>query len=152
MLELDFLSLKETDIAWLAGLFEGEAYFGLDSRSSTRYKVSTSPPSPYIRIAMTDEDVIERVSKLVNKPYFTPRRLTATKKQVYICHIGDRSTLKLLLPRLLPYMGLRRQKTILNCLNALKDWEIWYLEGGRKKMAQQGSLAKSIKKKLSADP
>jgi hypothetical protein len=133
LFELDFKNLKETDIAWLAGLFEGEAYFGLDNRSATRYKVSTSPPAPYIRISMTDEDVIAKVSKLVNKSYFSPRRLTATKKQVYICHIGDRSTLKLLLPLILPYMVLRRQKKILECIKALKDWEVWYLKRSRKK-------------------
>lgn len=149
LLESTFLNLKEEDIAWLAGLFEGEAYFGLDNRSSTRYKVSTAPPSVYIKIAMTDEDVIRKVSLFVNKSYFSPRRLTVAKKQVYICHIGDHSTLLFLLPRLLPYMGFRRQKSILECLKALNDWKIWYDEGGRKKMAQQGSLSK--KKKLSTD-
>lgn len=148
MIKSTFLALNETDIAWLAGLFEGEASFGLDNRSSTRYKVSTTPPSPYIKIARVDEDVIAKVSKLVNKNYFSPRRLTASKKQVFICSIGDRSTLKYLLPRLLPYMGERRQKSILSCLKAISDWETWYLEGGRKKMAQQGSLAKKVKKSL----
>jgi hypothetical protein len=151
LLKSIFLDLKETDIAWLAGLFEGEASFGLDTRSATRYKNSTAPPSPYIKIAMTDEDIIAKVSKLVNKSYFSPRRLTVTKKQVYICHIGDRSTLNFLLPRLLPYMGARRQKTILNCLKELNNWKIWYLKGGRKKMAQQGPLAKKIKKKFSTE-
>nr|YP_009367899.1 putative LAGLIDADG homing endonuclease [Hazenia capsulata]ARK14898.1 putative LAGLIDADG homing endonuclease [Hazenia capsulata] len=129
------LNLSETEMAWLAGLFEGEAYFGLDNRSATRYKVSTTPMAPYIRISMVDEDVIAKVSRLVNKIYFSPSRLTSTKKKVYVCHIGDRLTLKYLLPRLVPYMGLRRQKTILNCLKTLDDWEVWYLERKRKKMA-----------------
>lgn len=68
--ETAILNWSETDIAWLAGLFEGEASFGLEGRSSSRYKVSTAPAFPYIKIAMTDEDAIAKVSKLVNKTYF----------------------------------------------------------------------------------
>ena len=41
------LSLTEIEIAWLAGLIEGEGNFGLDARSATRCKVSTAPASPY---------------------------------------------------------------------------------------------------------
>ena len=96
------LALSEIEIAWLAGLLEGEGNFGLDARSAKRYKVSTAPPSPFLRISMTDQDIIERVSKLVNKSCFSPTRLTAKGKRVYICHIGDRATLAMLLPRLFP--------------------------------------------------
>jgi hypothetical protein len=62
--------VTEIEIAWLAGLFEGVSYFGLDTRSVKRYNVSTSPPPPFIKLAMVDKDIIERVSKLVNKNYF----------------------------------------------------------------------------------
>jgi hypothetical protein len=120
------LELKETNIAWLAGLFEGEASFQLDKRSRKRYRNSTSPPNPFIKIAMVDEDVISKVSELVNKSYFSPKRLTSTGKQVYICHIGDRATLFSLLPRRLPYMEMRRQNQIKQCLAALQEYKIWY--------------------------
>ena len=80
-LKTSYLSLSETEIAWLAGLFEGEAYFGFDKRSSIRYKVSTAPMAPYIKISMTDQDLIEKVSKLLNKTYFSPTRLTSKKKR-----------------------------------------------------------------------
>lgn len=119
------LYLSETKIAWLAGLFEGEAYFGLDKRPQTRYKNSTAPPAPFIKIAMTDEDIISHVAKLLNKKYYKPSRLTNTGKKVYVCHIGDRETLIFLLPRLLPYMGKRRKATIETCIIELKNWEIW---------------------------
>lgn len=118
-----FLGLEEINIAWLAGWFEGKAYFGLDTRSSIRYKVSTTSPFPYIRISMTDEEVISKVAKLVDKTYFSPSRLTSKGKKVFLCHIGDRSTLKYLLPRLLPYMGIRRQAAIQKCLQAFNEWE-----------------------------
>lgn len=40
------LNLSEVEIAWLAGLFEGEAYFNLDKRPQKRYINSTAPPAP----------------------------------------------------------------------------------------------------------
>jgi hypothetical protein len=56
------LCLTETEIAWIAGLFEGEACFGLDFRSKKRYKLSTSPSIPFVKISMIDQDFIEKVS------------------------------------------------------------------------------------------
>ena len=74
---------------------------------------------------MTDEDIIHRVAKLLNKNYFSPKRLTKTGKKVFICHIGDRGMLIYLLPRLLPYMGKRRQQKIQICIEELQKWVIW---------------------------
>ena len=133
------IALSEIEIAWLAGLLEGEGSFGLDARSAKRYNVSTAPPSPFLRISMTDQDIIERVSKLVNKKYFSPKRLTTTGKRVYIVHVGDRATLGTLLPRLFPYFGKRRQETVQKCLD---EWEMWYTAGNRREMAKRGPLSK----------
>ncbi len=119
------LNLSEVEIAWLAGLFEGEAYFNLDKRPQKRYINSTAPPAPFIKIAMVDEDIIARVAKLLNKKYYTPSRLTTKNKKVYVCHIGDRQTLIYLLPKLLPYMGKRRTDIINECITELKNWKLW---------------------------
>ena len=135
-------ALSEIEVAWLAGLLEGEGNFGLYARSAERYEVSTAPPSPFLRISMTDQDIIERVGKLVNKRPFTPERLTATGKRVYIVHVGSRATLISLLPRLFPYLGKRRQEAVQKCLDALTEWEIWYAAGNRREMAKQGPLSK----------
>ena len=139
------LNLKPTDIAWLAGLFEGEASFLLDKRSKQRYKISTWPNSPYISIQMVDKDVIARVDQLVNKRYVILKRKTIQNKFVYKVHIGDRSTLRYLLPLLLPYLGTRRQDSVQLCLNVLNEWETWYLEGGRSQMAKLGPKTKKSK-------
>ena len=145
------LVLSEIEIAWLAGLLEGEGNFGLDTRSAKRYNVSTAPPSPFLRISMTDQDIIERVSKLVNKKCFSATRLTATGKRVHIVHIGDRATLAMLLPRLFPYFGKRRQESVQKCLDALAEWEIWYAAGNRREMAKQGPLSKKLMASKSFD-
>ena len=136
------LNLSATEIAWLSGLFEGEASFLLDQRSKQRYTVSTAPSNPYISIQMTDEDVIVKVAKLLNKTYTVLARKTARTKSVYKVYVGDRATLRYLLPLLFPYLGKRRQHDVQLCLNALNEWETWYLEGGRSKMAKLGPKAK----------
>lgn len=138
-------SLSDVDIAWMAGLLEGEGSFGLDKRSKQRYEKSTSPPGPYIKISMTDEDVIQKMAQLVNKTYYSPTRLTAKNKQVYILHIGDRETLLVLLPRLFPHLGKRRQAQVQVCLDALQDWEKWLADGGRSKMAKIGAKVRNQK-------
>jgi hypothetical protein len=84
------LNITETDIAWIAGLLEGEGYFGIDNRSKDRYEVSNTPPAPFIKISMVDEDIIQRLSKLLDKSYFSPSRKTVTGKQVYTLHIGEK--------------------------------------------------------------
>lgn len=141
------LSLTEIEIAWIAGLLEGEGSFGLDKRSVKRYKQSTSPPLPYIQISMVDEDVIGRFSKLVNKTYYSPRRRTSKGKVFYKLHIGDRKTLFYLLPRIFPYLGKRRQQSVQECLDALEAWVQWYASGGRSKMARLGPQQRKTKNK-----
>lgn len=144
------LTLSEIEIAWLAGLIEGEGNFGLDTRSAKQYNVSTSPPSPHLKIAMTDQDIIERLSKLVNKKSFFATRPTVTGKRVYIVHVDDRAILGMLLPRLFPYFGKRRQEAVQKCLDVLAEWEIWYAAGGRREMAKQGPLSKLSKKLMAS--
>ena len=139
------LKLKLTDIAWLAGLLEGEGNFGLDKRSSKRYTNSSSPPAPYIQLSMIDEDVIQKVSKFVQKNYKPLNRKTTTNQTVFKVSIGDRETLRYLLPLIFPYLGSRRKKQVQECLDALKDWEIWYLNDGRGRMAKFGPQAKKKK-------
>lgn len=139
------IHLSETDIAWIAGLLEGEGSFGLDARSSKRYRVSTAPPMPYIRISMTDEDIIAKCSSLLHKSYFSPKRLTSAGKQVYTLHIGDRQTLFYLLPQIFPYLSKRRQKRVQECLDALNDCQVWYSRGGRQEMARRGAIGRHNK-------
>jgi hypothetical protein len=133
------LNLSEVEIAWLAGLFEGEAYFSLDKRPSKRYQNSTAPPAPFIKISMVDEDIIARVASLLNKKYFSPiiSRLTVTNKKVYVCHIGDRQTLIYLFPKILPYMGKRRKEIIETCIKELQNWEKWKIENSKSTQADK---------------
>jgi hypothetical protein len=44
----------------------------LDKRFANKEKEIRLPPNPSLKIAMVDEDVISKVSELVNKSYFRP--------------------------------------------------------------------------------
>jgi hypothetical protein len=132
------LDLTETDIAWIAGLLEGEGYFGIDNRSKDTYKVSKTPPAPFIKISMVDEDIIQRLSKLLDKSYFSPSRKTVKGKQVYTLHIAEKEKVLFILQKILPYMGVRRGERITECISHLQTWKEWVESGGRSEMAKLG--------------
>lgn len=127
--------ISEIDIAWLAGLWEGEGSFSVRLRQK-KYKVSTTPGSIEMKIAMTDEDVIAKVSKLVDKSYFIPNRKTVTGKIVYQLSIGKRETVIQLVKRIIPYLGKRRKEQAEKLLENHFLWEEWYKNGGKSEMAK----------------
>ena len=132
------LDLTETDVAWIAGLLEGEGYFGIDNRSKDRYEISNTPPAPFIKVSMVDEDIIQRLSKLLDKSYFSPSRKTVKDKQVYTLHIGEKEKVLFILQKILPYMGVRRTERITECISHLQTWKEWVEKGGRSEMAKLG--------------
>lgn len=52
--------LQPTDVAWLAGLLEGEGCFYLDRNGSYAY--------PAVALKMTDRDIVERAALMVPGP------------------------------------------------------------------------------------
>lgn len=150
-MQTKMLNLTETDIAWIAGLLEGEAYFGIDNRSKDRYEISNSPPSPFIKISMVDEDIVQRLSKLLDKSYFSPSRKTVTGKQVYTLHIGEKEKLLFILQKILPYMGVRRGERISEGISHLQTWKEWVENGGRVENAKRANQIGQLKRSKSQD-
>ena len=97
--------MKTEDIAWLAGLLEGEGTF--------RFYGAT----PGVRVAMTDKDIIERAAKLMggNIGYEF-----GTKKLVWTTGIYGNQALSLL-EQILPYMGQRRTAKIKDVMQQAAD-------------------------------
>ena len=145
------LNLTETDIAWIAGLLEGEGYFGIDTRSKDRYEISKTPPAPFIKISMVDEDIIQRLSKLLDKSYFSPSRKTVTGKQVYTLHIGEKEKVLFILQKILPYMGMRRGERITESISYLQTWKEWVENGGRVENAKRANKIRQQKQPKSID-
>ena len=145
------LNLTETDIAWIAGLLEGEGYFGIDNRSKDRYEFSNTPPAPFIKVSMVDEDIIQRLSKLLDKSYFSPSRKTVKDKQVYTLHIGEKEKVLFILHKILPYMGVRRAERITECISHLQTWKEWVENGGRVENAKRANQIRQQKQPKSKD-
>lgn len=93
-----------TDIAWLAGLMEGDGCF------------TTNGQIPVISVAMLDKDVIERVAKIFQAKidsYKTPKG----DKICYRAKTARRAIIEPILLAVYPYMGQRRKERIMKLLN-----------------------------------
>ena len=97
--------LSPRDIAWAAGLFEGEGSFG------------TRPQGITASITMTDRDVIDRFSALF--PFGTRyERILPSGKTAYRWCVTKQSAAAGLMMTLYALMGSRRQSKIRECLAA----------------------------------
>lgn len=103
--------MSDTEIAWLAGLIEGEGSFTL-YQGEGRIRV-------LISIQMTDKDVLDRVASIVglgNVVWCTKRE--EHHKDSYKWAISSRVAVTELMMLLYPCMGTRRQARIAECLAA----------------------------------
>ena len=103
------------DFYWFVGLFEGEGSVTLDIHDKGR---------PNLEISMVDLDVMERVSRLLNKSLVsrTPSGKNVkgeSYKLVYKVKITGHKA-QLVIRALLPYMSQRRQEKM---REALEGWQ-----------------------------
>lgn len=113
---VDF-NLSEADLAWLAGLLEGEGSFSLGKAGRSRFL------SPRIDLGMTDEDVVARAAKLMGiSNYHQVRgRKNGWKPFYRLVFAGERCAR--LMRLLLPYMGNRRSDRIRSILSTWSNRE-----------------------------
>jgi hypothetical protein len=104
------------EIAWLAGLLEGEGSF-LPAPPS-------SPGTPRIQMQSTDEDVVAKVARLFHVSYHQ-KHVAGTVSNTGITHRKDSYTVAVrgsraiyLMQRLRPLMGTRRKQQIEQSLSA----------------------------------
>lgn len=101
------------DLAWLAGILEGEGSFIVNSRTRTpKNGEPWKQVDVRVQINMTDEDVISRVAHLIGRNYRTDATPVSRGHKIkYATEIsGHRAVL--LMQHLRPLMGRRRQKQI----------------------------------------
>ena len=106
----DFELMKDTDKAWLAGLFEGEGC------------ITTGSNCVQIKIVMTDKDVIEKVDILFPsssgvKQFKNTEGLG--NKKLYIWRITKGDYVKKFINIILPWLGKRRKEKALWALEYL---------------------------------
>lgn len=129
---------KKTDLAWIAGLLEGEGSFGC--------RVAGTSRNVQIRCHMTDEDVVRLLHKktevgVFGGPYSGGpgcRKCadpSKTYKKRYVWTVSGRDAY-LLMKELLPLMGKRRSRKIKELVKAydavpIKLYRILHLKSGR---------------------
>lgn len=86
--------------AWLAGILEGEGWFSVGDDHRV-----------HIGLSMTDEDVVQRVAKLINVVHISRRVRNSKHKPIFTIYLYGKKALSLM-ALLLPLMGKRRSKKI----------------------------------------
>lgn len=99
--------MSEADLAWLAGLLEGEAWFGLNNQGT---------PSARLVLIMCDRDVVERAAHLMDTHVRGPFRATRSTRDLWEAKLSGEKALQLM-QLLLPHMGERRQAKIAEILD-----------------------------------
>jgi hypothetical protein len=111
------MMLERKDIAWLAGLLEGEGSFICVKSSPTR-------PGNYaairITVQMTDEDVIQRAAQIMGTKVYQRKQIEG-KKTVWGTATSGSSRAAGWMMTLYSLMGKRRQARILECLQIWKE-------------------------------
>ena len=105
--------IKYKDIAWLAGILEGEGSFFIDNQkrklANGDYKTY---PTPTLQVNMSDEDVIARVSQIVDKNYtvidWHHRQNPEHKIQYRVKLTGEKALI--VMRNIYEFMGERRQQ------------------------------------------
>lgn len=114
--------MNSADTAWVAGIVEGEGCMGLDSSGVGTTRTN---PKAYIKVAMTDEDVIRALHQKtgvgnVYGPY--PGGGSKGKdhwKEQWVWHVGKREDVYSIITDILPFLYGRRTLQATTCLDAI---------------------------------
>ena len=140
-----FEQADETKRAWMAGLLQGEANFGVDKRKRSKSQSPgyvPAPPIPVIKLAMVEKDLLEHYGELVEQNVVTENRKTSTGKSVYKVTLCQRDKVERLLNAILPHVvGEKTRSRILALLSICKEYHESVANGGRSNAA---SLAATI--------
>jgi hypothetical protein len=108
------MNLLPTDIAWLAGILEGEGCFDI-------YRSSRGFFTGRIRLEMKDKDIVERAAKMLGGRGQVRQivRENENWSDTYAFGVGSKERLRRILPLLYPYMGKRRQVRLQEMMNLI---------------------------------
>ena len=101
--------MTSTEVAWLAGLLEGEGYFAVQG---------SSIGSPIIQLLMTDRDVVDRVAAVFQTNVNTVKRYEGRKQAYRVNAYGSRAAG--LIMTIYPFLGARRRAKVKEVLAGWK--------------------------------
>lgn len=106
--------MMETDIAWAAGLFEGE---GTVFTANQLHRTSGKTYSyPRLELKMTDQDVVERFRSIVGcgSIHFKPKARDHWK-DAWCWQLTDAASCRRVVAAFWPYLGTRRKAKATEC-------------------------------------
>lgn len=103
-------ALKPTpeEIAWAAGLFEGEGSVSISHRGGN-YTSVVGAAYPVIVLQMTDEDVVERFHRIIGCGFVRSRDPGVGRKTIYRWQTKSNSEVATVIDALYEHMGARRR-------------------------------------------
>lgn len=107
----------ETRMAWVAGVLEGEAYFGLANKNKT---------TPIIQLEMTDKDIVEKICPLFRNTIGSRKRKDNWSEIYRIQVCGLRAAA--IMMTVYSFMGKRRQDDIKYILEAWRKAQSYIKE------------------------
>ena len=90
---------REKDIAWAAGLFEGEGTLYVTAQTGT----------PCAALKMTDEDVVRRFASIIGEGRVSKAIPGFPRKPIWLWRLGTKAKVSALIELLYPYLGERRR-------------------------------------------
>jgi len=102
--------MNTRDLAWLAGILEGEGYFGTPGKKS----------QSVIKLAMSDEDVIRRAAALMGTKVYSYLPVGERRKVMWNTTAYSSKAASWMMT-LWPFIGHRRQKRILEALTVWRS-------------------------------
>lgn len=102
-----FEKLFNEQIAWLAGIFQAEAYFFLDSRIRSKANPSDykpPPPIPGVKLEMIEEDLMLVIGDYLDVKVTTQKRKTTANNTVYRILFQNRKKVKVFLKTIYPFI------------------------------------------------
>lgn len=114
---------EQTIACWVAGLLEGEGCFSIFTRSSATH----NHKSLAIHCEMTDQDVIEKLHRLVGCGTVNKRQNTSGRKDrrerkpTWIWSVQNHEGIKKVCESIYPFMGKRRQQKIKEMLDYVRS-------------------------------
>lgn len=113
------MKYKNTDIAYLAGLVDGEAYIGI--KKTTAYARQGRKTAGYharIQVRMVDEAAIRFMSETLGGWYYKEKPRVARGRPLYCYQVSDLAA-KNVLSTLLPFLRVKREAAL--CVLSLRE-------------------------------
>jgi hypothetical protein len=116
---LKHVERNEVDVAWAAGLFEGEGCWGVYTRqNSAKLQIRAY-------LAMTDGDVVDRFAAVVGfghvRTHHSALAQAKGEKRMHVWGVYEAEKVRELIALFMPYLGERRRAKALEVLDLGRD-------------------------------